>query len=418
MLDIAAAARERVCGRGGTGRDLATMGVAMIEGGSAQGASAGLRYGMVGGGPGAFIGEVHRKAIALDGSATLVAGCFSRSHDGTLATGKSLGLDPARLYRGFEEMADGEARRDDGIDFAVVVTPNAAHFPAAKAFLTRGIHVVCDKPLALDVAQAEELAALARDRGLLFCVTYTYTGYPAVKHAREMIARGDLGELRFVNAEYPQEWLATPLEREGQKQAAWRADPAQTGRSNCVGDIGSHVENLVAYVTGLRIRSLCARLDTFVPGRVLDDNASILVDYRGGAKGLYWSSQIAVGHDNALRIRIFGSKGSLQWSQENPNYLTVSRLGQPTEVLSRGRDGFHPRAQRYSRIPSGHPEGYFEAFANIYRTYAAALARRKAGGAPAPEDLDFPTADDGVAGVRFITRCVESSAKGAAWVDF
>ena len=389
----------------------------MIEG-SAKGSSSALRYGMIGGGQGAFIGDVHRKAINLDGSAILAAGCFSRSHENTLATGRALGVADDRLYRSFEEMADAESRRKDGIDFAVIVTPNAAHYPAAKALLSRGIPVVCDKPLVFEVKEAEELAALARQKDLLFCVTYTYTGYPAVKHAREMIARGDLGEIRFVNAEYPQEWLSTLLEKEGQKQAAWRTDPALTGKSNCVGDIGSHVENLVRYLTRLEITRLCARLDTFVPGRVLDDNASILVESRGGAKGLYWSSQIAVGFDNALRVRVFGSKGSLQWSQENPNYLTVSRLGQPTEVLSRGRDTLYPHAQGYSRIPSGHPEGYFEAFANIYKTFVAALAKKRAGQRLSEADLDFPGLDDGISGVRFIGRCVESSQKGTAWVNF
>jgi len=389
----------------------------MIEG-SAQGSGRSLRYGMVGGGQGAFIGDVHRKAIALDGSATLAAGCFSRSHENTLATGRALGLPDDRLYRSFDELAEAEAKRKDGVDFVVVVTPNASHFAAAKAFLSRGIHVVCDKPLVFEVREAEELAALAKRKDLLFCVTYTYTGYPAVKHAREMIARGDIGPIRFVNAEYPQEWLATLLEKDGQKQAAWRADPAQSGKSNCVGDIGSHVENLVRYVTGLDIARLCARLDTFVPGRVLDDNASILVEYQGGAKGLYWSSQIAVGYDNGLRVRIFGATGSIQWAQENPNYLTVARLGRPTEVLSRGRDGFYAHAQSYSRIPSGHPEGYFEAFANIYRTFTGALARKKAGAALTERDLDFPNVEDGLSGVRFIGRCVESSKQGAVWVDF
>jgi len=389
----------------------------MIEG-STQGSGTTLRYGMVGGGQGAFIGDVHRKAIALDGSAVLAAGCFSRSLENTRATGRGLGVPDDRLYRTFDEMAEAEARRPDGIDFAVIVTPNAAHFAAAKAFLSRGIPVVCDKPLVFEVREAEELAALAQAKGLLFCVTYTYTGYPVVKHAREMIARGDIGAIRFVNAEYPQEWLATLVEQDGQKQAAWRTDPALAGKSNCVGDIGSHTENLVRYLTGLEITRLCARLDTFGAGRTLDDNASILVEYAGGAKGLYWSSQIAIGCDNALRVRVFGTTGSIQWSQENPNYLTVSRLGQPTQVLSRGRDGLYPHAQGYSRVPSGHPEGYFEAFANIYKTFAAALAKRKAGGTPSPQELDFPGLADGLDGVRFIGRCVESSKKGAVWVDF
>jgi predicted dehydrogenase len=378
-----------------------------------------LRYGMVGGGPGAFIGEVHRKAIALDGSAALAAGCFSRRHEDTLATGRALGVDPARLYRSFEEMAEVEAARDDGIDFAVVVTPNASHHAAARAFLSRGIHVACDKPLTLEVAEGEELAALARANDLLLCVTYTYAGYPMVKQARELVARGDLGELRFVNAEYAQEWLATPLERDGKhRQAAWRADPRQAGRSLCVGDIGTHVEHLVRSVTGLRIAALSARLDTLVPGRVLDDNASILVDYEGGARGLYWTSQVAVGRDNALRLRVFGSRGALEWSQEDPDHLLLSWLDRPGERLSRGRDALAPAARRLSRIPAGHPEGYFEAFANVYRAFTAALEKKRSGATLGPEDLDFPGVEDGLAGVRFVHRCVESSSRGAARITY
>ncbi len=390
----------------------------MIEGSAGSKATGTLRYGMVGGGQGAFIGDVHRKAIGLDGLATIVAGCFSRSIDNTRATGAALGISADRLYATYEEMAEREARREDGIDFAVVVTPNAQHYGVVKAFLSRGISVVCDKPLTFEVAEAQELAELARKNKLLFAVTYTYTGYPAVKHAREMIRRGDIGEIRFVNAEYPQEWLATPAEHEGSKQASWRTDPKQAGKSNCVGDIGSHVENMVSYVTGLRIKAVCARLDNFVQGRVLDDNATIMLEYQGGAKGLYWASQIAVGYDNGLRLRIFGTKGTIQWSQENPNYLTISKLGEPTVTLSRGRDGFYPHAQSYSRIPSGHPEGYFEAFANIYKTFALALASAKAGKTPTAEEMDFPSAEMGVDGVKFIGKCVESSRSGAVWIDF
>jgi predicted dehydrogenase len=374
---------------------------------------------MVGGGPGAFIGDVHRKAIALDGSAALAAGCFSRSHEGTLATGHALGLDSGRLYRTHEEMAEAEASRRDGIDFVVIVTPNVSHHPIARAFLSRGIHVVCDKPLTLEVAEGEELADLARRKDLLVCVTYTYTGYPAVKQARAMIAAGELGELRFVNAEYAQEWLATPLELDGKhKQAAWRGDRAVTGRSLCVGDIGTHVENLVRTVTGLRITSLSARLDTLVPGRALDDNASILVDYEGGVRGLYWASQVAIGRDNGLRLRVFGSKGAIEWAQEDPDHLRAFWLGRPCQVLSRGRDPFHPGAQRHSRIPAGHPEGYFEAFANIYRAFTAALAKKKGGGALSEADLDFPGVEDGISGVRFVQRCVESSSRGSERVKF
>jgi predicted dehydrogenase len=392
--------------------------IEMIEGSVDSNITGKLRYGMVGGGQGAFIGDVHRKSIALDGLAELTAGCFSRSWDNTRATGKALGINEDRLYKTFEEMAETEARRPDKIDYVVIVTPNVSHYPVCKAFLSRGIHVVCDKPLTFEVAEAQELAEVAKKNKLLFAVTYTYTGYPAVKHAREMIRKGDIGEIRYVNAEYPQEWLATPAEKGDNKQAAWRTDPKLAGKSCCVGDIGSHIENMISYVTGLRIKSICARLDKFVEGRVLDDNATIMVDYAGGARGVYWSSQIAVGYDNALRFRICGTKGTIQWNQELPNYLEVFYLNKPREVLSRGKDAFYPHAQSYSRIPSGHPEGYFEAMGNIYKTFGSALLKLKAGQALTREDLDFPDVEMGVDGVRFIGKCVESSNKGAVWVDF
>ena len=383
-----------------------------------------LRYGMVGGGLGAFIGDVHRKSIALDGLAELVAGCFSRSQENNTATGKALHIESGRCYSTFEEMAEAEAKRPDKIDFVVIVTPNNAHYAAAKAFLSKGIHVVSDKPLCWEVKEAEELADLAKKNNLLFGVTYTYTGYPAVKQAREMIRKGEIGDIRFVYAEYPQEWLATPVEKEGQKQAAWRTDPKISGKSNCVGDIGSHTENMVAYMTGLKIKSLCARLDKIVEGRVLDDNAGIMVEFEAaspgsaGAKGMYWASQIAIGYDNALSVRVFGSKGTIEWVQELPNYLKVVRLGQPGEHWSRGRDAFYPHAQGYSRIPSGHPEGYFEALGNIYKTYIGALSKHKNGEALVEADLDFPGIDMGIDGVRFINKCVESSNKGAVWVEY
>jgi predicted dehydrogenase len=389
-----------------------------IEGSADLKVSGKLRYGMVGGGQGAFIGDVHRKSIALDGLAEIAAGCFSRSPENTLATGKALGIPQERLYKTFEEMAEQESKRPDKIDFVVIVTPNNTHYPAAKAFLTRGIHVVCDKPLTWEMAEAQELVELAKKNKLLFGVTYSYTGYPAVKHVREMICRGEIGDIRFVNAEYPQEWLAVPVEKGDNKQAKWRTDPKISGKSNCVGDIGSHAENMVSYMTGLRIKSICARLDKFVEGRVLDDNATIMVEYQGGAKGVYWSSQIAVGYDNALRVRIFGSKGTIQWFQELPNYIEVFKLGQPNEVLSRGKDSFYPHAQSYSRVPSGHPEGYFEALGNIYKTYSAALVKLKAGETLGEADLDFPNVEMGLDGVKFIGKCVESSQKGAVWVDF
>jgi len=390
----------------------------MIEGRVSGKKIAKLKYGMVGGGQGAFIGDVHRKAIAMDGKAELVAGCFSQSFENTLTTGKILGLDSNRLYRTYKQMIEAEAKRKDKTDFIVIVTPNNSHFRIAKLALQNGFHVVCDKPLTTSSRDAEELRRLSARKGLLFCVTYAYTGYPMVKHLREIIAKGSLGNLRFVNAEYPQEWLATLLEKTGQKQSVWRTDPKQAGKSNCVGDIGSHIENMVSYLTGLKIQSLCARLDIFGKGRVLDDNASIMVNYDQGAKGLYWSSQIAIGHDNGFRVRIYGTKGSLEWLQENPNYARVSYLGKPKEILSRGRDKMYPRAQSLSRIPSGHPEGYFEAFANIYSTFITALNKKKVGKSLSKDDLDYPGVNEGIQGVKFIEKCVESSKKGAAWIEF
>jgi predicted dehydrogenase len=389
----------------------------MIEGQASGGKTPKLRYGMIGGGRGAFIGEVHRKAIAMDGKAEIISGCFSQSYENTLATGDALGLPKERLYRTFAEMIRAEAKRRDRPDFIVVVTTNNAHHPAAKLALENGFPVVCEKPLATSSKDAAELARLSKDKDLLFCVTYAYSGYPMVKNIRDLIAAGELGEIRFVNAEYPQEWLATKLEDTGQKQALSRTDPKVAGISNCVGDIGSHIEFMTAYMTGLRIESLCARLDHFGAGRPLEDNATIMVNYKGGAKGVYWSSQIAIGHDNALRLRIYGTKGAVEWFQELPNNARVSFLDRPTGTISRGRDPMSPRAQGLSRIPSGHPEGYFEAFANIYSTYITALAKKLRGQPLTADDLDVPGADEGVRGVRFIEKCVESSAKGTIWVN-
>lgn len=390
----------------------------MIESSKSGKAVPTLTYGMIGGGQGAFIGDVHRKAIGFDRKAQLVAGCFSRDYQNTLETGATLGITEDRLYKTYQGMAEAEGRRPDKLDFVVIVTPNYLHFPIAKAFLEQGINVVCDKPLTPELKDAEELDKLAKKKELFFCVTYTYTGYPMVKQAREMVKRGEIGDIRFINAEYPQDWLATPIESSGQKQASWRTDPAQTGKANCVGDIGSHTENLAGYITGLKIKTLAARLDTFVEGRVLDDNATVMVEYDSGAKGIYWISQIAVGHDNDLRIRIYGTKGSLEWSQEDPNYLKVAYIGKPTEILSRGRDALYPRAAQNSRIPGGHPEGYFEAFANVYSAFANALIKKNAGETLTDDDLDFPTVQQGIDGVKFIGKCVESSQKGAAWLEF
>jgi predicted dehydrogenase len=389
----------------------------MIEGQAAGARSPKLRYGMIGGGQGAFIGDVHRKSIAMDGKAGIVCGAFSQSYENTLATGESLGLPHDRLYRTFDEMIRAEARRDDRPDFISIVTPNSTHFPAAKLALEQGFSVVCEKPLATSSRDAADLACLVRESGLLFCVTYAYSGYPIVKHIRDLIASGEIGGIRFVNGEYPQEWLATRLEDTGQKQAAWRTDPRLAGISNCVGDIGSHIEFMAATMTGLEIESLCARLDRFGAGRPLDDNATIMVNYKGGAKGVYWSSQIAAGHDNALRLRIYGTKGAVEWFQETPNTARVSFLDRPSGTISRGRDPMSPRAQSLSRLPSGHPEGYFEGFANVYSTFITALAKKLRDETLTPVDLDFPNVDEGVRGVRFIEKCVESSTRGSVWVD-
>jgi predicted dehydrogenase len=390
----------------------------MIEGSEGSGGIR-LSYMMAGGGRGAFIGDVHRKAIALDGLAEIKAGCFSQDYDNTLATGEGLGLEKTRCYKTPFEMieSEGEREKEDRVDFIIIVTPNASHFSIAEAALQKGFHVVCDKPLTTNSRDARGLERLAEERNLLFCVTYAYSGYPIAKHIRDFIAGGGLGDIRFVHAEYIQDWLATPLEETGQKQSLWRTDPAQAGGSNCVGDIGTHIEHMVSYMSGLRIKRLSARLDKTLPGRVLDDNASILVEYDQGARGIYWSSQIAVGNDNGFRIRIFGSKASIQWHQENPNYVKIAHVGRPTEWISRGRDDISPLAQSFSRIPSGHPEGYFEAFANVYQSFISALAKTKAGQELTARDRDFPGVKEGLEGVRFIEKCVESSARGSAWVE-
>jgi predicted dehydrogenase len=389
----------------------------MIEGQATGGKSPRLRYGMIGGGPGAFIGDVHRKALAMDAKADLVCGCFSQTFENTLATGDLLGLPKERLYRTFEEMIRAEALRVDRPDFISIVTPNSTHYRAAKLALEHGFAVVCEKPLATSPRDAEDLACLVRESGRMFCVAYAYSGYPIVKHLRDIIHAGEIGEVRFVNGEYPQEWLATKLEATGQKQAAWRTDPKLAGASNCVGDIGSHIEFMASYIAGVEIDSLCARLDHFGPDRPLDDNATIMLNYKGGAKGVYWSSQIAAGHDNALRLRVYGTKGAVEWFQETPNTARVSFLDRPTQTISRGRDPLWPRGQSLSRLPSGHPEGYFESFANVYSTFIGALAKKLRGAPLTGDNLDFPTVDDGVRGVRFIEKCVESSAKGAVWVN-
>jgi predicted dehydrogenase len=374
-----------------------------------------LQYGMVGGGEGAFIGDVHRKAASFDGKCGLVAGCFSRDFDNTVRTGKKYGIDSDRLYSSFEEMAITEGARNDKIDFVSIVTPNHMHYPIAKMFLENGISVVCDKPLCVKVEEAETLAAIAKEKGLLFCVTYTYSGYPMVRQARELIQNGSIGRIIMVMGEYLSDWMIDVIEKQGNGQPIWRTDPEKAGISNCIGDIGSHIENTVFFMTGLRIKSLCARLDSVGHGQMLDTNGSVLVRYDNGASGIYWASQVSIGYDNALKVRIFGTEGSIEWEQENPNILRVTYKGQPTQIMSRGRKYLHGAAA--GRLPAGHPEGYYEAFSNIYSKFADALIKKKAGMVLDDADLDFPDVKSGLQGVRFIDGCVRSSMGGSIWVE-
>lgn len=378
-----------------------------------------LRYGMVGGGPGAFIGAVHRRAAALDGLAVLVAGAFASTAERSAAQGRALGLDLGRVYDSFERMADAEAARPEGdrLDFVSVVTPNHMHAPAARAFLERGFHVVCDKPLATTLADAEMLCRVAAEHGRVFAVTHNYAGYPMIKQARALVAAGELGTVRRIIVEYVQDWLGQPLEREGQKQAAWRTDPARSGPAGAVGDIGTHAEHLARYVTGLDLEALCAEFTTFVPGRALEDDASMLLRYAGGARGTLTCSQVASGEENTLRLRVYGERAALDWTHEMPNVLTVKRPGRPSELWTRGQPYLAPAAQRAARIPSGHPEGFHEAFANVYANAIRTMQALDAGRAPDPLDLDFPTAQDGARGVHFVETAVRSARGGAVWTD-
>lgn len=357
---------------------------------------------------------MHRRAAELDGRAQLKAGCFSRDYSNTLETGLALGLDRERLYPSFEEFSVREGRRSDGVDFVVIVTPNNYHYPAAKSALENGLHVVCDKPLTLSVEEAEELERLARQYNRLFCVTYLNTGYPLVKHARQIIREGMIGEVRMVMGEYAQGWLADTVEDTGLK-VAWRTDPRQSGVSNCVADIGSHLENIASFVTGLRIERLLARLDTFGEGRRLDTNASILLKYEGGASGSYWCSQIAIGCDNDLRLRVFGSLGSIEWHQEEPNHLRLTPLNGPTQLLSKGSGYLSAAGLKYNRTPPGHPDGTHEAFANVYTAFISALEKFPRGESIASTELEYPDVAQGVMSMRFIHACVESSRSGT-WV--
>ena len=373
-----------------------------------------LTYGMVGGGPGAFIGEAHRKAIALDGSARLTAGCFSRSAEKTREQGAALGLDSDRCYADYKEMAEAEGRRADGIDFVVVVTPNATHYEICKAFLEAGIHVACDKPLAVDSAQGEELERLAREKGLLFMVTYTYTGHVTAKYIRDLIRAGEIGPIRTVMAEYAQGWLYNENDWGG-KQGEWRCDPAQSGKVNCLGDIGTHVENAVAAMTGLKIKRLLAKMDVVVPGRKLDDNDQVLVEYEGGATGVNWSCQFAIGSDNSLRVRIYGAKGTILWDQERCEEITLIGEDGISRTIRRGNGAVTPGAAQYGRLPAGPTEGWLEAMGNLYDSFTRCVAA-KADGTFTEDMIDYPTIQAGIQGLKYVEACLKSSENGNIWV--
>ncbi len=377
-----------------------------------------LRMGMVGGGRGAFIGQVHRMAANLDGKIELVAGAFSSCPEKSKLSGEDFFIDSERAYPSYEEMAKAEAAREDGIDFVSIVVQNHLHFRVAKCFLEAGIHVICDKPLALDMNEAKELQKLVHESGLVFALTHNYTGYPMVKEAKRMVAEGELGRLLKVVAEYPQGYAIGDVEGNGDGAISnWRADPKIAGMSNCIGDIGTHAHHLAHYITGLEVEELAAELTAFIPGRELDDDGNCLIRFENGVKGIIYASQISNGDENNLNIRIYGTKASIEWHQEDPNELLVKFPSAPRQIYRRGNDYLGKLAQANTRTPFAHPEGFIEAFANVYLAAAAAISD-KIDGKPAPEEAyDYPTVDDGVKGMAFIKACVESSKNNAAWTQ-
>jgi predicted dehydrogenase len=377
-----------------------------------------LRMGMVGGGRDAFIGAVHRRAAMLEGAVDLVAGAFSSTPEKSLASGKDLYIDESRIYGSYQEMIEKELAlpEDERIDFVSIVTPNHMHYPVAKAFVEAGFHVACDKPMVHTVEQAMDLIKAVKEHDVVFAVTYNYTGYPMVKQARCMVENGELGKIQKVIVEYPQGWLLDRIENEGSKQAAWRTDPSRSGISGCIGDIGSHCENLVSYITGLELDTICADLTTFAPGRLLDDDGNILLRFKNGAKGVLTASQISPGQENSLSIRVWGTKKGLEWHQENPNYLYVRSNDGPEQIYKRGNGYLCEAAQAGSRIPSGHPEAFIEAFGNIYKNFTDTIRAKILGIEPSEIMLDFPTVEDGARGVLFINKAVESSNSTVKWL--
>lgn len=372
-----------------------------------------IRLGMVGGGNDAFIGGVHRIAARIDNRFELVAGALSATPEKAQASGAALGLAADRTYDDFKQMAIREARLKNGIEAVSIVTPNHVHYAAAREFLKRDIHVICDKPLTSTLAEAKKLVKAAESSEALFVLTHNYTGFPMIRQAREMIARGDLGDIRVVQAEYPQDWMTEEVQN---KQAEWRTDPARSGAGGSIGDIGVHAYNLACFVTGLELESLSADMQNFVAGRRVDDNAHVMLRWKGGARGMLWCSQVSPGNENGLKLRVYGTKGGLEFSQEDPNYLWYTPFGEPKRLITRGGAGSGGAAARVSRIPAGHPEGYLEGFATIYNEAAEAIIARRAG-KPLPEGVIFPTVQDGLKGVEFIDACVRSSGRNAAWID-
>lgn len=379
-----------------------------------------LRMGMVGGGQGAFIGAVHRMAANLDGQIELVAGCFSSDPKKSMASGKKLFLRPERVYSSYEEMAQAEAALPEGerIDFVSIVTPNFMHYPVAKCFLKAGFNVVCDKPMTFDLAEAKALHTLAKRTKKVFALTHNYTGYPMVKEARELVKKGKLGKILKIVTEYPQGWLINAIEKSDQKQAAWRTDPKRAGASCCMGDIGTHAENLGRTITGLEIDEICAEFTTFVKGRPLEDDGNCLIRYKGGAKGILYASQVSAGEENNLNIRIYGEKASLEWHQEHPNELIVKYPDKPRQIFRRGNDYLSKAAAAATRLPFGHPEAFIEAFANVYLSAAEAIADEVQGKYPRKSGYDFPDIDDGVYGMAFIETVVKSAKAKQKWTKF
>ena len=372
-----------------------------------------IRLGMVGGGNDAFIGGVHRIASRIDDRFELVAGALSSTPEKSAASAQALGI--ARSYGSFDEMAAAEAARDDGIEAVSIVTPNHVHAAAATAFLAQGIHVICDKPLTSTMEDAAALEQAVKQADALFVLTHNYTGYPMIRQARAMIAAGDLGKIRIVQAEYAQDWLTSPMENEGVKQAQWRTDPTRSGAGGSIGDIGTHAHNLACFVTGLQVESLAADLQCFGAGRSLDDNAHMMLRFTGGASGMLWSSQVAPGNENALKLRVYGEKGGLEWAQEDPNYLWFTPHGEAKRLLTRNGAGATAAAQSVSRIPGGHPEGYLEGFATIYNEAADAIRAVQGGADRAAAMGALPDITAGMDGMRFINACVTSSANNASW---